>query len=200
MITKKYFTTERWVEVLRKTAGRGGVISFAALSKTTGLKGFTLRKAILRAEEKGFLNRVSVGLYLNRFGNTNLEELSMAVGKPCYISYESALSHYNITSQMALVVTCVTTGKTSRKSTPLGEIVLRHIGRRLFWGYREEKCVLWAEPEKALLDWLYWFKKTKGRFPDTDELELTGVNRKKLRKYALSFPGNLQKLVETFPG
>jgi len=44
--------------------------------------------------------------------------------------------------------------KPQYKSTPLGEIVFRHIAPIRFRGYVESDGVLRAEPEKAFLDWL----------------------------------------------
>jgi len=191
---KKYFTLDRWLDILRRAGSQGGgLIPIATLSKLSGLKGYTLRKALLRIEEQGLLKRVTAGIYLNRLGKATPEELAMSIRMPCYISFETALSHYGILSQVPLVLTCATTRKPGRKITPLGEIVFRHLNTARFWGYGEENRILWAEPEKALLDWLYWFSKTQGYFPDMDELDLRELNQRKLQNYALSFPKTIRK-------
>ncbi len=200
---KQYFTIDRWVEILRKVGSEekgGGLLSFVVLSKLSGLENFTLRKALIRAEEKGLLERVGSGLYLNKFARLTLEELAMALGKPCYVSFESALSHYGIISQEPLVLTCATTGKPYRKSTPLGEIAFRHIINKRFCGYIENNGVLRAEPEKALLDLLYWSSKIRGRFPDLDEVSWKELKKKKLFFYAKRFPLNIQKFLKEVTG
>ncbi|OIN96603.1 hypothetical protein AUJ66_05745 [Candidatus Desantisbacteria bacterium CG1_02_38_46] len=194
---KHYFTFDQWVNILQKTAReQEGLLPIAALSRLSGLKGFTLRKALMRAEEKGLVDRVGSGLYLNRFARVTLEELAMTLGKPCYISFESALSYHGIISQEPLVLTCATTRKPQRKLTPLGEIVFRHINTRRFKGYIENNGILMAEPEKAFFDWLYWLCKTQGRFPDLDEINRDGLKKEKISFWLKKFPKSIQKLLK----
>lgn len=195
---KRYFTIDQWVDILRKASREegGGLVCLAVLSRLSGLKNFTLRKALLRVEEKGLVERVSSNLYLNRFAKVTLEELAMTVGRPCYISFESALSHYSIISQEPLVLTCATTGKPKRKSTPLGEIIFRHITEKRFWGYIESGGVLRAEPEKAFLDLLYWSSKTRGRIPDLDEVNWGELKKEKIVFYAKKFPLSIRKFLK----
>ncbi len=191
---KRYFTLDQWVQLLRGAAGEGNaLISIVALSRLSGLKGHTLRRALFRIEEKGLLERQGPGVYLNRMGKTTLEELAMSLRRPCYISFESALSRHGVVSQIPLALTCATTRKPGRKTTVLGEITFRHLTPSRFWGFREENRVLWAEPEKALLDWLYWFSKTQGRFPDMDELDVSDLDRRRLKEFAARFPRNIKE-------
>jgi predicted transcriptional regulator of viral defense system len=194
---KQYFTIDKWVEILRKASSKEeGLLSLTALSRLSGLKDFTLRKALIRIEEKRLVERVGPGLYLNRFGRTTLEDMAMVLGKPCYISFESALCHHGIVSQEPLVLTCATTRKPQRKSTPLGEIVFRHIATNRFWGYVVNGRILMAEPEKGFLDWLYWSNKTRGRFPDLDEVNWEEMNKEKILLYSKKFPKSIQKFLK----
>ena len=194
---RHYFTIDQWVSILQKTAReQAGLLPIAALSRLSGLKGFTLRKALMRAEEKGLVDRVGPGLYLNKFAKVTLEELAMTLGKPCYISFESALSYYGIISQEPLVLTCATTRKPQRRLTPLGEIVFRHISTERFKGYTENKGILRAEPEKAFFDWLYWLCKTHGRFPDLDEINWGGLNGEKILFWSKEFPKSIQRFLK----
>ena len=194
---KHYFTIDQWMNILRKASReKNGLLHITSLSYLSGLKGFTLRKALRRAEEKGLVDRVGPGLYLNRFAKVTLEELAMTLGKPCYISFESALSYHGVISQEPLVLTCATTRKPRRKLTPLGEIVFRHIARTRFNGYVENGGILRAEPEKAFFDWLYWLSKTQGRFPDLDEVRWDALNRKKISFWAKEFPKSIQKFLK----
>lgn len=194
---KQYFTIDKWVNILRK-AGKeeGGLVPLGVLSRLSGLRDFALRKALLRIEEKCLVERIGPSLYLNRFGRTTLEDLAMVIGKPCYISFESALSRYGIVSQEPLVLTCATTRKPQRKSTSLGEIVFRHITPNRFWGYVINDRILWAEPEKAFLDYLYWLSKTQGRFPDLDEVNWEEMNKEKVLSYSKKFPKSIQKFLK----
>ncbi|OIO74835.1 MAG: hypothetical protein AUJ85_04680 [Elusimicrobia bacterium CG1_02_37_114] len=195
---KQYFTINHWVDILRKLSQeqRGGLLPLTVLSRLSGLKNYALRKALLRAEEKGLVERVYSGLYLNKFATVTVEEIAMLINRPCYISFESALTIYGIISQEPFVLTCATTRKPANKSTSVGDIVYRHITAKKFWGFNEKKGILIAEPEKAFLDLLYWSGKTRGRFPDLDEMNLMELKKEKVFSYAEKFPLNLQKYLK----
>lgn len=194
---KKYFTLERWVAFLHKFSQQNGMLfTFSAFSKISGLNSESaLRKALLRLEQKGLIKRVGSGLYLNLLKPARVEEVAMVLGKPCYISFESALSYYGVLSQIPLVLTCATIRKPFTKETPVGTILFRHLKRELFWGYLEKDGILYAETEKALLDWVYWSKKTEKTPPLLDEINWSELHLDKLRKYVLSFPKSVQKVL-----
>ena len=163
---KQYLTLKDWIGIFQKAAGQGGkLLTWASLLQVCGLSEPAARKALERLEKKGLIFRAGPGLYACRLFPPSLEEIAMAAGRPCYISFESALSRYGILSQSPMVLTCATRKKPGNVQTPAGEFLLRHICAHLFWGFREEKGVLWAEPEKALLDWLYWKRKTQRSSP-----------------------------------
>ena len=84
-------------------------------------------------------------------------------------------------------LTCVTTGKPKEYRTPEFAITLRSISEHLFWGFvakqtRYSKYRI-AEPEKALLDWVYLTMQS-GLTPRHDEMELQSLDKQKLVKYA----------------
>jgi hypothetical protein len=75
------------------------------------------------------------------------------------LSLESALSNYGFIPEMVYAHVCVT-AKTNRTfENDFGRFIYRHLKNGLFWGYREVKTdtgwYLIAEPEKAVLDYLY---------------------------------------------
>lgn len=216
---KQYLTLKDWIGIFHKAAGQGGkLLTWASLLGVCGLSEPAARKALERLEKKGLIFRAGPGLYACRLFPPTLEEIAMAAGRPCYISFESALSRYGILSQSPMVITCATRKKPGNVQTPAGEFLLRHICAHLFWGFREEKGVLWAEPEKALLDWLYWKRKTQRSSPaeyagqrsssakqkaeqrrlsDTDELMPEDLNMKKLLDWAQRYPRPVLKTAET---
>jgi hypothetical protein len=51
-----------------------------------------------------------------------------------------------------------------------------------------------AEPEKALLDWVY-LSLQGGIRPNWDEIEFKSVSKKKLAEYASKFPGSVRNLL-----
>ncbi|MFQ6058987.1 MAG: helix-turn-helix domain-containing protein [Anaerolineae bacterium] len=184
-----YYTADRWVALLQHLARQGqDFLTLLALQRLTGLGEGAARKAVLRLEEKGYLTRVGRNLYANRFGHPTLERLAMILGAPCYISFESALERHGILSQVPLVLTCASTSRSERRQTPLGEILFHRLRPALFFGYRTEDGILWAEPEKALLDWLYIHRKHHGVTPPLDELNREPLDIERLWDWARHYP------------
>jgi predicted transcriptional regulator of viral defense system len=80
--------------------------------------------------------------------------------RPSYVSLATALRYYNWIPESVFSVTSVTTAKPGAWRTPVGHFEYRSIQPRLFFGYQliqnAEAAFLIAEPEKTLLDWLYF--------------------------------------------
>lgn len=95
---------------------------------------------------------------------------------PSYISLEKALRIYNFIPEEVFQITSVSTKKTSTFNTPIGSFSYRHIKPSLFFGYvlteghelglgasfspgvgptPGRPKILLAEPEKAILDYIY---------------------------------------------
>lgn len=184
-----YYTADRWIALLQDLAHQGqDFLALPALQRLTGLGQAATRKAVRRLEKKGYLTRVGRQLYANRFGDPRLEELAMILGAPCYISFESALERYGVLSQVPLVLTCASTSRSERCQTPFGEILFRRLHSRLFFGYRVEEGILWAEPEKALLDWLYIQRRGPGISVHLDELNWELLDMERLQNWAGHYP------------
>lgn len=82
--------------------------------------------------------------------------------QPSYISLHSALAFYGMIPEMVVQKTSVTTLKTARFTNDFGEFSYNTIKSGLFFGYepkplKDNHSVLFATPEKALLDLLYLF-------------------------------------------
>ena len=80
--------------------------------------------------------------------------------RPSYISLYSALAYYGMIPEFVARTTSVTTLKTVSFSNEMGTFDYRHIKPDLFWGYHmiesiNQRMILIALPEKALLDLLY---------------------------------------------
>ncbi len=74
-------------------------------------------------------------------------------------------------------------------------IVYRKISRDLYWGF-EEKSTRYnqyreAEPEKALLDWIY-LNRQEGLPTPLDEINLRSLDPHKLNAYAKRFPHTVE--------
>ena len=79
---------------------------------------------------------------------------------PSYISLHSALSFYGMIPEEVVQVTSVTTLKTARFRNDLGTFHYQNVKTPLYFGYeikttQNGRGILFATPEKALLDLLY---------------------------------------------
>ncbi|MCX5976785.1 MAG: hypothetical protein NTV33_08175 [Coprothermobacterota bacterium] len=187
------FPLAQWVRLLQDLSRQGdSILTDASLRALTGLEAEALRKAVWRLTQKGLLVRLGPHLFGNSLRLPTLEALACLLARPAYISRESALSEVGILSQMPLTLTCVTTGKTREARTPLGNIAFSHLQIPLFWGYSVRQGILWAEPEKALLDWVYMARKAGSGPPTLDELEWEALDPRKLKEYEARFPKSVQ--------
>ncbi|WP_139786902.1 type IV toxin-antitoxin system AbiEi family antitoxin domain-containing protein [Desulfamplus magnetovallimortis] len=111
--------------------------------------------------KKGLLLRFKNGIYAftRKIKNLKCEEIAYFIYQPSYISLESALSYYNFIPEMVYSQTSVTAKINRTFDNIFGRFIYRHIKKELFWGYQvistEHGQFLMAEPEKAILDYLY---------------------------------------------
>jgi len=190
----KYFTLDRWIETLQQLGRQGGkILTLQALSLASGLREEAIRKALRRLEVKGYVKRLGKMLYANGLFPPTLEEVAMILGHPCYVSFESGLERHGLISQMPLVLTCASTMVSGSKETPFGEIAFHRLRPSLFFGYAVTDGVLWAEPEKALLDFIYINLKTRGGLPPLDELAWEHLDCNRLEKWTQRYPRSVRK-------
>jgi hypothetical protein len=187
----------QWIRLLQELTHQGtGLLSTHVLQRLSGLSPEATRKAAWRLVKQNLLVRLGPGLYGNRFQLPRLEAVASLVGRPAYLSRESALSEQGVLSQMPAVLTCVTTGKPRRLQTPLGDIRLYHLREELFFGYLNRNGILWAQPEKAVLDWVYLDRKASLPSPALDELRWTDLSARTLRAYGKRYPKSIQREIE----
>src|SRR5260370_18297838 len=78
-------------------------------------------------------------------------------------------------------------------------IVYRKISPELYWGFEEKATrynkYLIAEPEKALLDWIY-LNRQEGLPTPLDELQLQFLTPAKLRDYRQRFPSTVGETIK----
>ena len=190
----KYFTLDRWIEALQQLGRQGGrILTPQALSLVSGLPEGAVRKALRRLELKGYVRRLGKRLYANTFFPPTLEEVAMVLGRPCYVSFESGLERHGLLSQMPLLLTCASTVESGSKETPFGEILFHRLKPSLFFGYTASDGVLWAEPEKALLDFIYISLKTGGGLPSLDELAWERLDYARLEEWARRYPRSVRR-------
>lgn len=144
---------------------------------------------------KGLFTRIKKGLYALKNQFPSEEEIANAIYKPSYISFEYALAKYGIIPEMVYVVTSATPKPTRSFSANDKEFHYFTIEKKSFTGYflmkEKDKSFLIAEPEKALVDYLYFV--SLGRKTFNDRLAVSNLKKEKIIRYARFFnrPGLL---------
>jgi predicted transcriptional regulator of viral defense system len=135
---------------------------------------------------KGYIKKLSRLFYVFSDKEINENETRFIANKllePSYISLESALRHYNLIPEIVYLNTSITTRKTKLIETPVGNFQYRVVKEKLFFGYKiignNNIAFKIAEPEKALLDFLYLRSDIKNE-NDIFELRLNGETYKKI--------------------
>ncbi|MDO9399183.1 MAG: hypothetical protein Q7T79_00635 [bacterium] len=148
--------------------------------------------------KKGQIIKLKNGLYLiaDKKNFAIKENIALKIYEPSYISLEWALHYYGLIPEMVYNITSISTKATRKFKNNFGIFIYRKIKKELFWGYKKEEkngqIYLIAEPEKALLDYIYFnLSKIKNDI-DIEELRLNSaiikkLNIKKLKEYALLF-------------
>jgi len=114
-------------------------------------------------QKKGYIKKLSNLFYVFVNKKNNENEINFIANKllePSYISLESAMRFYNLIPEVVFLITNVTTRKTKLIQTPVGNYQYKKIKSKLFFGYKiidyGANSFKIAEPEKALLDFLYF--------------------------------------------
>src|SRR6202166_5394690 len=189
-----------WTTILTDEARRNCILRSDELPRRHKLSEAVVRNALRRYETRGLVERVSTKIYINHLNQQfSPRDLVNVLRPKSYISLESAMVDNGITSQSPSVLTCVTPGYPQSFRTKSVSIVYRKISPDLYCGYEEKATrynrYLIAEPEKALLDWIYLIRQ-EGLPTPLDELQLQFLSIPKLRKYAERFPRTVQETVK----
>ena len=133
----------------------------------------------------GLFLRLKKGLYMLGTDPLPEEEIANRLYRPSYLSFEYAMATYSLLPEMPYSVTSATTKPT--RTFAVGEKTFSYftINREAFAGYvpvkRAGRTVLMAEPEKALVDYLYFV--STGERPKNDRLNLASLDRQKVLHY-----------------
>ncbi len=126
---------------------------------------------LVRWQKKGYIIKIRNGWYC--FSDTESSEnidwlAANLVYDPSYVSLQSAMSYYGLIPEAIFETTSITTRKTNRFVTPLGNYSYNHVKSNIFSfgqslihmdGDRSQtgrgRKILLASPEKAILDFFY---------------------------------------------
>lgn len=159
----------------------------------------TLLLIISSLVKNGILQKIEKGKFFITSKPPDDFSLAYFLYQPSYISLETSLNLHGILSQFPYEITSVTTKKKREKLVSFwhtgekGEkiFIYLHIKTSLFWGYFKKNNSLIAEPEKAILDTLYFASKGEREF-NFDELNFSSIDKIKLFSYAKKFPQTRQ--------
>ncbi|MBU1070849.1 hypothetical protein KKG65_00365 [Patescibacteria group bacterium] len=151
-----------------------------------------------RLTKRGELVRLKRGVY--KFADRELDDFVLAgwLYKPSYVSLESALQVAGIIPDVVGQITSVTTVTSKEIKTSVGMFLYSKLAKNLYFGYRkikDEKSGLFynmAEPEKALLDWIY-IRGIRGL--ESTRVNRDDLNKKKLKDYSKIYPEWVRKVL-----
>ena len=167
-------------------------------------KNGNLKKIVYRWKKSGWLQYLKKGLYELSYPKDFLipdEYVANKLYSPSYISLETVLSSHSIIPEVAMAVTSVTTKPTRNFKNKHGLFIYRTLKSSCYSGYYVKKIgvfdILVAEPEKALMDFLYF--KSFHRKPFNlkeerlDKNVILNLDGKKLKRYSKLFNINLKE-------
>jgi len=186
-----------WTTVLTNEARTNCIVRLDELAHKYKRSEAVVRNALRRQENNGLVERVSTKLYINHLNSQfSPRDLVNLLRPKSYISLESALVEKGIINQSPSALTCVAPTHPQSYHSKSANIVYRKISPNLYWGFEEKNTrynkYLIAEPEKALLDWIY-LSRQEGLPTPLDEFQLQFLSVSKLRKYAEKFPRTVQQ-------
>jgi len=123
-----------------------------------------MRNQLNRWCAKGMIIKLKRGVYIlnesDRKINPGSQFIANQLYGPSYISLEFALNFYGLIPERVSDITSVTTKKTMAIKNDLGVFIYQHIQPDAFRGFKalkedSELTVFIAEPEKAVVDFIY---------------------------------------------
>ena len=148
--------------------------------------------------KSGLFVKLKNGLYTLSIRPASEFEIANRVYSPSYISLEYAMMYYGIIPETVYTITSVTTKSTRQFFINNLSYTYSKIKKSAFSGYLrkslDRNIVLIAEPEKSLVDYLYFVD--LGKKLKNERLDASKLSKSKLIKYAELFKRtSLNKLI-----
>lgn len=162
----------------------------------------TLRasRAFIKNHQTDLFIKLRNGLYGLKSDSPTELEIANRLYRPSYVSFEYALAHYRIIPEAVYTITSATS-KITREFTAQGKSYEYYrIKKRAYRGYRlvktAQSTVLIAEPEKALVDYLYFVDLKRKTL--NERLNVRNINKTAALRYCSLFKRrSLTKLVKS---
>ena len=181
------------MKVLELNKIRKPYFGYEEIARVRGIGLASAKVTASRYVRQGLLLRLKKNLYIlreawNAASKEDKFRLANLGQTPTYISLMSALEYYEITTQMQRdFFESVAVKRT--KEIQVNGIVFRYskINVALYFGFKKEKGVFIATPEKALLDSFYLM--SYGRYAlDVSALDAGKLDRENIRRLSSKFP------------
>ncbi|HEV7967130.1 MAG TPA: hypothetical protein VGP19_06160 [Candidatus Acidoferrales bacterium] len=181
-----------WSKVIASESKTRAIIQADDYAKKYRLSIRSVHAALKRQGKKGLVEKVSNKIYINKLAKGfSQRDLLHVLRRDSYVSLESALAEYGVTSQIPRALTCVSPKYVRNIKSRTVHITFRTVKKDLYWGYSPKKTRYGiynlAEPEKALLDWIY-LRRAENLPMDTDEFVLSELDQTRLLEYAKRYP------------
>lgn len=150
---------------------------------------------------KGIFIRLKNNFYLlrenwNKLGRDDFLKLANFIQVPSYISFMTALSVYEITTQVQRNFFESAGLKRSLTINTQGAVFkFFKLDKRYYFDFVKERDIFIATREKALADMLYLSSFGKYR-ADLSSIDLTKLDRQKMNKILKAFPEKTRKLAD----
>jgi len=148
------------------------------------------KRSITRYIDAGFLVKARKGFYFIKANPPHEFEIANKIYQPSYISFETALSFYGIIPETIYEVVSATSRITRAFNVNDIKYSYKKIKKDCFNGYKpikiKDATVLIAEPEKALVDYLYLVVLGKRKLA-YERVDLSKIKKSKLLSYAKQF-------------
>ena len=191
-----------WPKAIASESKTSAVIQVDDYARRYSLSRRAVNAALRRQETKGLVERVSNKIYINKLARDFTPRDLLSTLRPdSYVSLDSALSDFGVTTQVPYALTCVSSKYVRNIKTKTIQITFRRLKKDLYWSFTTKKTRYGtfnlAEPEKALLDWIY-FQSVDGLPIEMDEFRIDGLDRNRLLEGAKKFSVPVRNRILSF--
>jgi len=155
-ILEKYYEVSEFKEALK-------AFTVFSINEIRKIDNNFHRRRLNDWQEKSYIKKIIRGYYI--FSDLELSEnvlfeIANKIHSPSYVSLQMALLYYHLIPESVYRITSLSTRKTYKYTTPIGEFSYRKIKPELFFGYDivgyNGKSFKIASIEKAILDYFYF--------------------------------------------
>lgn len=175
------------------------------VARTLEIKPESARVLCSRYAKTGAFLRLRNNFYITeqRWGRATYEDflrIANFLQVPSYISFLTALAHYEITTQVPRqFIESACLRRTKSIETAGTQFIYSKLKKELYFDFTRKEGVFIATPEKAFLDAVYMCSFGKYKL-DFSALDINKIDLKRTRKILRPFPDKTKALVKSICG